>query len=177
MKRSQTIKKRGTMTKIYVLDTNVLLHDPESLFSFDDNLIILPLSVIEELDLIKKRVDEIGRNAREASRKLDGLRLLGHLSEGVKLPNGGSVRIDLNGNKSYELLGGIDLNKVDNRILALAYHLSRNEDNKVILVTKDLNLRIKADVLGILTEDFYSDKVDYGNCTAGSANYNLPITK
>ena len=68
-------------------------------------------------------------------------------TKGVKLPNGGSVRIDLNGNKSYELLGGIDLNKMrDNRILALAYHLSKNEDSKVILVTKDLNLRIKADV-------------------------------
>ncbi len=67
------------MAKTYVLDTNVLLHDPESLFSFEDNLIVLPLSVIEELDFIKKRIDEVGRNAREASRKLDGLRVMGHL--------------------------------------------------------------------------------------------------
>ncbi len=155
------------MAKTYVLDTNVLLHDPESLFSFEDNLIVLPLSVIEELDFIKKRIDEVGRNAREASRKLDGLRVMGHLAEGVKLPSGGSIRIDLNGNKSYDLLGGIDLNKVDNRILALAYHLTQSADDRVILVTKDLNLRIKADVLGILTEDFYSDKVDYGKLYRG----------
>jgi PhoH-like ATPase len=155
------------MAKIYVLDTNVLLHDPDSLFSFDDNLIILPLSVIEELDHIKRRVDETGRNAREASRILDGLRLLGHLSEGVGLPNGGSIRIELNGIKSNESLGSIDLNTVDNRILALAYHLTKSDTAKVILVTKDLNLRIKADVLGILTEDFYSDKVDYDKLYRG----------
>jgi PhoH-like ATPase len=155
------------MAKIYVLDTNVLLHDPESLFSFDDNQIILPLSIIEELDLIKRRPDDIGRNAREASRQLDGLRSQGHLAEGVNIPNGGSIRIDLNGNKSYELLGGIDLNTVDNRILALAYHLTKNHHDKVVLVTKDLNLRIKADVLGILTEDFYSDKVDYDKLYRG----------
>jgi PhoH-like ATPase len=161
------------VAKIYVLDTNVLLHDPESLFSFDDNRIVLPLSVIEELDHIKRRVDDIGRNAREASRKLDGLRLLGHLAEGVKLPNGGSIRIELNGNKSYEFLGGIDLNNVDNRILALAYHLTNNENDKVVLVTKDLNLRIKADVLGIATEDFYSDKVDYAKLYRGTCELQL----
>jgi len=161
------------VAKIYVLDTNVLLHDPESLFSFDDNRIVLPLSVIEELDHIKRRVDDIGRNAREVSRKLDGLRLLGHLAEGVKLPNGGSIRIELNGNKSYEFLGGIDLNNVDNRILALAYHLTNNENDKVVLVTKDLNLRIKADVLGIATEDFYSDKVDYAKLYRGTCELQL----
>jgi PhoH-like ATPase len=155
------------MAKIYVLDTNVLLHDPESLFSFDDNLIVLPLSVIEEMDHIKRRVDETGRNAREASRIIDGLRMLGHLSEGVSLPNGGSIRIELNGIKSNDFLDTIDLNKVDNRILALAYHLTKNGTDKVILVTKDLNLRIKADVLGILTEDFYSDKVDYDKLYRG----------
>jgi PhoH-like ATPase len=64
------------MAKIYVLDTNVLLHDPESLFSFDDNRIVLPLSIIEGLDQIKRRVDDVGRNAREASRKLDALRMM-----------------------------------------------------------------------------------------------------
>jgi PhoH-like ATPase len=161
------------MAKIYVLDTNVLLHDPESLFSFDDNLIVLPLSVIEEMDHIKRRVDETGRNAREASRIIDGLRMLGHLSEGVSLPNGGSIRIELNGIKSNDFLDTIDLNKVDNRILALAYHLTKNETDKVILVTKDLNLRIKADVLGILTEDFYSDKVDYDKLYRGVCELQL----
>jgi PhoH-like ATPase len=149
------------MKKTYILDTNVLLHDPESLFAFEENSIVLPLSVIEELDRIKRRGDEVGRNARDASKKLDELRLKGRLSEGVELPGGGSLRIELNGAKTYELLNGVDLNNVDNRILALAYYLMKNENQPVVLVTKDLNLRIKADVLGIATEDFYSDKVDY----------------
>jgi PhoH-like ATPase len=155
------------MKKTYILDTNVLLHDPESLFSFEDNSIVLPLSVIEELDRIKRRGDDIGRNARDASRKLDDLRKIGRLSEGVEFPSGGSLRIELNGNKAYDLLEGIDLNNIDNRILALAYFLTNNENNPVVLVTKDLNLRIKADVLGIATEDFYSDKVDYSKLYKG----------
>jgi PhoH-like ATPase len=155
------------MKKTYILDTNVLLHDPESLFSFEDNAIVLPLSVIEELDRIKRRGDDIGRNARDASRKLDNLRLIGRLSEGVELPGGGSIRIELNGNKTYDLLSGVDLNSVDNRILALAYFLTNNDQDPVVLVTKDLNLRIKADVLGIVTEDFYSDKVDYAQLYKG----------
>jgi PhoH-like ATPase len=156
------------MKKTYILDTNVLLHDPDSLFAFEDNSIVLPLSVIEELDRIKRRGDEVGRNARDVSRKLDDLRLAGRLSEGVELPKGGSIRIELNGNKTYDLLHGVDLNTIDNRILALAYHLMNVENSPVVLVTKDLNLRIKADVLGISTEDFYSDKVDYHRLYTGA---------
>jgi PhoH-like ATPase len=149
------------MKKTYILDTNVLLHDPESLFSFEDNAIVLPLSVIEELDRIKRRSDEVGRNAREVSRKLDELRAQGRLSEGVGLTNGGSVRIEINGSQPDNHPYGIDLNTTDNRILALAYALMNHDQTRVILVTKDLNLRIKADVLGLAAEDFTSDKVDY----------------
>jgi PhoH-like ATPase len=153
--------------KTYILDTNVLLHDPESLFSFEDNAIVLPLSVIEELDRIKRRSDEVGRNAREVSRKLDELRARGRLSEGVGLANGGSVRIEINGNQPDNHPYGIDLNTTDNRILALAYALMNHGQTRVILVTKDLNLRIKADVLGLAAEDFYSDKVDYHQLYSG----------
>jgi len=155
------------MKKTYILDTNVLLHDPESLFSFEDNAIVLPLSVIEELDRIKRRSDEVGRNAREVSRKLDELRAQGRLSEGVELANGGSVRIEINGSQPDNHPYGIDLNTTDNRILALAYALMNHDQTRVILVTKDLNLRIKADVLGLAAEDFYSDKVDYHHLYSG----------
>jgi PhoH-like ATPase len=155
------------MRKTYILDTNVLLHDPDSLFSFEDNAIVLPLSVVEELDRIKRRSDEIGRNAREVSRKLDELRVRGRLSEGVGLNNGGSVRNEINGNKSDHDSYGIDLSTTDNKILALAYSLMNNCQSPVILVTKDLNLRIKADVLGVAAEDFYSDKVDYHQLYSG----------
>ncbi len=155
------------MKKTYILDTNVLLHDPESIFAFEDNEIVLPLSVVEELDRIKKRIDEVGRNARQVSRRLDGLRLTGRLSEGVSLPSGGSIRIELNGHGDYDQLNGINLNNADNMILALAYHLIKNVESPVTIVTKDLNLRIKADVLGIPAEDFTSDKVDYHKLYSG----------
>ncbi|HZE21540.1 MAG TPA: PIN domain-containing protein, partial [Desulfobaccales bacterium] len=165
------------MKKTYILDTNVLLHDPDSLFAFEDNAIVLPLSVIEELDRIKRRSDEIGRNAREVSRKLDELRNTGRLSEGVALAGGGSVRIEVNGHKPYQHPNGIDLNTVDNTILALAYTLMNNGQGPVILVTKDLNLRIKADVLGLTAEDFYSDKVDYHQLYSGAAEFYLSPTE
>ena len=163
------------MRKTYILDTNVLLHDPESLFSFEDNAIVLPLSVIEELDRIKRRSDEVGRNAREVSRRLDELRISGRLSEGVGLANGGSVRIEINGNQPDNQPYGIDLNTTDNRILALAYALMNHGQTPVILVTKDLNLRIKADVLGLAAEDFYSDKVDYHKLYSGVTELYLSV--
>jgi PhoH-like ATPase len=163
------------MRKTYILDTNVLLHDPESLFSFEDNAIVLPLSVIEELDRIKRRSDEVGRNAREVSRRLDELRMKGRLSEGVGLANGGSVRIEINGNQPDNQPYGIDLNTTDNRILALAYALMNHGQTPVILVTKDLNLRIKADVLGLAAEDFYSDKVDYHKLYSGVTELYLSV--
>ena len=163
------------MSKTYILDTNVLLHDPESLFSFEDNAIVLPLSVIEELDRIKRRSDEVGRNAREVSRRLDELRMQGRLSEGVGLANGGSVRIEINGSQPDNHPYGIDLNTTDNRILALAYALMNHGQNPGILVTKDLNLRIKADVLGLAAEDFYSDKVDYHQLYSGVTELYLSV--
>jgi PhoH-like ATPase len=89
------------------------------------------------------------------------------LAEGVGLASGGSVRIEINGHKPDNQPYGIDLNIIDNRILALAYALQHNSQSPVILVTKDLNLRIKADVLGLAAEDFYSDKVDYHQLYSG----------
>jgi PhoH-like ATPase len=155
------------MTKTYVLDTNVLLHDPEALLAFEDNAIVLPFVVIEEIDNQKKRQDEIGRNAREVSQKLDALRQSGRLSEGVSLPQGGSLRIELNHQEAVHFPVGLDPLKHDNRIIAVAHHLGKEQKAPVILVTKDLNLRIKADVIGVPAEDYSSDKVDYRQLYSG----------
>lgn len=157
------------MKKTYILDTNVLLHDPDALVSFQDNDIVLPFTVIEELDRQKRRSDELGRNAREVSRRLDELRFTGSLSEGVDLPGGGSLRIELNNTLVSETLPPIDLASMDNRILALAYNLMQSLTTRVVLVTKDLNLRIKADVLGIPAEDFTTDKIDFHALYTGVA--------
>jgi PhoH-like ATPase len=152
------------MKKIYVLDTNVLLHDPNAVFSFEDNEIVIPAVVLEEMDLKKRNVDEIGRNARYVSRLLDGLRSKGRLHDGVSLENGGSVKVELNHisfAKMQETFGDITN---DNRILAVALNYHHEEQGKeepkpVILVSKDTLVRIKADVLGITAQDYLSDRL------------------
>ncbi|MGO9688802.1 MAG: PIN domain-containing protein, partial [Syntrophobacteraceae bacterium] len=111
------------MHKTYVLDTNVLLHNPEALFAFQDNHVVIPLTVIEEIDSQKKRQDEIGRNARVVSRELDALRSLGRLSEGVPMPSGAKLTIELNHSSIINCPKGLDPEKPDNRILAVAFNL------------------------------------------------------
>lgn len=152
------------MSKIYVLDTNVLLQDPNAIFSFEDNEVVIPAVVLEEVDSKKRYMDEIGRNARQVSRLIDGLRETGKLHEKIPLENGGSLRIELN-HRSFQQLQEIFVEKTnDNRILAVAKNLSLEEGDKedgrtVILVSKDALVRVKADAIGLHCEDFLSDRV------------------
>src|SRR3989339_2090584 len=127
--------------KTYILDTNILLHNPQAIHAFEDNDVVIPLAVIEEIDHQKRRQDEIGKNAREVSRSLDELREKGSLAEGVVSPGGGTVRIEVNHGSIDKLPKGLDWSKHDNRILAVTYQLHQEKEN-VHLVTKDLNLRI-----------------------------------
>lgn len=152
------------MSKIYVLDTNVLLQDPYSIFSFEDNEVIIPAVVLEEVDSKKRYMDEIGRNARQVSRLIDNLRLTGKLHEKIPLEKGGTLRIELN-HRSFHELKDIFVEKTnDNRILAVAKNLyleeqTKENGKKVILVSKDALVRVKADALGLYAEDFLSDRV------------------
>lgn len=151
------------MKKIFVLDTNVLLHDPNSIFAFKANEVVIPAVVLEEIDSKKRNADEIGRNARTVSRLLDGLRELGHLHSGVVLDHGGTLKVELNHRsfvKVQEMFGEVSN---DNRILAVALNYLHEENEKeepcpVVLVSKDVLVRIKADVLGITPEDYLSDR-------------------
>jgi PhoH-like ATPase len=145
------------MPKTFVLDTNVLVHNPQALFLFADNDVVVPLVVVEELDNLKKYQDERGRAARQCSRVLDELREKGRLTEGVRLDNGGSVRVEtqLNG----PLPDGLELGKTDNSILRVALGLKK-KGQEVRFVSKDINARIKADALGVLAEDFENAKVN-----------------
>jgi PhoH-like ATPase len=147
--------------KNYILDTNVLLHDPNSLLSFEEHHVLLPIEVIEEIDRFKRESTELGQNARTVSRMLDGLRGEGRLSEGVKLPNGGQLRIVFSKNDSAKNGHGLfSSDSVDNRILAMAVNIKKAEPkSQTILVTKDINLRVKADALGMLAEDYENDRV------------------
>ncbi|MCH1623927.1 PhoH family protein [Ferdinandcohnia quinoae] len=152
------------MGKVYVLDTNVLLQDPRSIFSFEENEVVIPAVVLEEVDSKKRYMDEIGRNARQVSKLIDSLRQTGKLHEKIKLENGGELRIELN-HRSFHQLQEVFVEKTnDNRIIAVAKNLSLEEQSKengrpVILVSKDALVRVKADALGLLAEDFLSDRV------------------
>ncbi|EIJ81641.1 PhoH family protein [Bacillus methanolicus PB1] len=152
------------MSKIYVLDTNVLLQDPFSIFSFEDNDVVIPAVVLEEVDSKKRYMDEIGRNARQVSKLIDSFRETGKLHEKIPLENGGSLRIELN-HRSFHQLQEIFVEKTnDNRLLAVAKNLSLEEQTKengktVILVSKDALVRVKADAIGLKAEDFLSDRV------------------
>jgi PhoH-like ATPase len=156
------------MKKLFVLDTNVLLHDPRAIFSFQDNDVVIPIVVIEELDKFKKGIDEMGRNARQISRILDEHRLKGKLSQGVQLDGGGNLRVELNHQSPQHLPPELVATKGDNRILATALNLSRGQKElPVILVTKDTNLRIKADALGLTAEDYETDTVTIDELYSG----------
>jgi PhoH-like ATPase len=145
--------------KNYILDTNVLLHNPNSLLSFADNHVLLPIEVIEEIDRFKREGSDLGQNARAVSRALDALRNQGRLSEGVPLPNGGRLRI-LFYSAAASSLPTVGSNSVDSRIIALALAVQKDEPGvPAILVTKDINLRIKADALGLPAEDYETDRV------------------
>ena len=148
--------------KNYILDTNVLLHDPNSLLSFEENNVLIPIEVIEEIDRFKRESSELGQNARGVSRMLDSFRGEGRLSEGVKLPTGGKLKIvfQKNGSSQAHGDGGSKANTVDNRILSLAAGIQKAQPrNPTILVSKDINLRIKADALGLQAEDYETDRV------------------
>src|SRR5689334_13624905 len=147
--------------KNYILDTNVLLHDPNSLLRFEENNVLLPIEVIEEIDRFKRESTELGQNARSVSRTLDGLRGEGRLSEGVDLPNGGRLRIIFQKNGAVKNGHAVfSTDSVDNRILSLAFDIKKAQPKShTILVSKDINLRIKADALGLLAEDYENDRV------------------
>ena len=158
------------MKKIFVLDTNVLLHDPKAIFSFEDNDVVIPIVVIEELDRFKKGIDEMGRNARQVSRFLDEFRRKGKLSQGVQLDGGGSLCVELNHQSPERLPPELVSSKADNRILATAFNLCRSRnDLSVVLITKDTNLRIKADALGLRAEDYETDRVTIDELFTGEA--------
>jgi PhoH-like ATPase len=157
--------------KNYLLDTNVLLHDPQSVVSFQDNNVLLPIDVIEEIDRFKRESTELGRNARSVSRLLDGLRDQGSLRAGVPLPGGGTLRIlfsdpaEANG---HAATNGAPPRSTDNRILQRALK-ARVDDpaTPLVVVSKDINLRLKADVLGLPAEDYETDRVQLTELYSG----------
>ena len=162
------------MKKNYVLDTNVLLHDPDASLNFEDNNVNVPITVIEEIDQFKKGLDEIGRNARMASRLLDGLRQKGDLRTGVLNDGGGLVRVLFGQQGAHLLPKELALAKEDNRILAVCLMLRESEELPVVLVSKDTNLRIKANAVGVNAEDYERGRVRLEEVYTGTSRITLP---
>ena len=161
--------------KHFVLDTNVLLHNPSALFLFEDNEVVIPFDVIEELDKFKTQNDDLGRNARTVIRHLDRLRETGNLSSGVPVEEtGGRVRIILD--EEQKLCPHLTADTPDNRIIAAAWHL-RRQGKRVVFISKDINARIKSDTLGIQTEDFEAQKVDFERLYTGWREVKVPASK
>lgn len=163
----------SSQRKTYVVDTNVLLHDPNALFAFEEHVVIIPIVIIEEIDRFKKDLTEVGRNARQVSRILDEL-LLEHgipLSQGVPLDRGGELRVDLCADVKVTWPWADPKHLVDNMLLAVADRMNQSADQQglVIVVTKDTNLRIKANALGIRAEDFEHGKVMVEELYTGQA--------
>jgi PhoH-like ATPase len=148
------------LKKNFILDTNVLLHDPRSIMAFDDNNVVVPIYVIEEIDNFKRDLSSLGRNARQVARFLDEFREQGRLREGVAIgPGKGSIRVLFSERQiPPELRNGHST--TDDRILAVALDLrDREAQLPVVFVSKDTNLRIRADALGLRTEDYDAEGV------------------
>ena len=145
-------------TKTFILDTSVMLYDKCSIHSFSDNDVLIPLVALDELDRFKDKKGIIGENARYINRFLDDLRKVGNLHSGIKLQNGQTIKVDIK--TKYKVPVGLDASLADNQMIGLALELTQKSKNPVIMVTKDINFRVKCDALGITAEDYLKDKID-----------------
>ena len=151
--------------KTFVLDTNILLHNPNAMFMLADNEVIIPFDVLEEIDTFKTNSDDLGRSARTAVRHLDTLRQQGNLHDGIEIKEtGGIVRVVMAGD--IRACPNLTVNSPDNRILCTAYTLQQ-QGKRVVFITKDINARIKADSMGVMAEDFEATKVDFDKLYQG----------
>jgi len=157
--------------KIFILDTNVLVHDPQAFFAFDNSIVGIPIMVLEELDRFKSDSSQRGFSSREVIRELDLLRGRGSLAEGIKLDNGATLKVlfapDTNTCKTL-----LTENTIDNIILRTAYCLKEKFD--VRFISKDLNMRVKADVLGIQALDYLKDNISRTEFYKGWVTIQVP---
>jgi PhoH-like ATPase len=159
--------------KNYVLDTNVLLHDARAIFAFADNNVIIPIYVLEEVDTFKKDQSELGRNARQIARELDAFRSEGGLSHPQKMENGGTVRVSLSKNPPKN--PSSDSRSMDQRIIDMAIEV-RDADPKThtVLVTKDVNMRVRGDALGLASVDFEPERISIDELYPGNRELLVP---
>ena len=179
MEKIETIRKEDQVKltndtigerKVFVLDTNVLIHNPHAMFSFKDNIVVIPIIVIEEIDNFKKGLDEKGRNARQIGRYLDKLRSEGSLKHGVHLQSDGYLIVD---SAQWMIEKDPNIDKYlrqsnDNQIIATGlYYHNLYENNKVVLISKDANVRIKADAVGLIAQNYETESIVFEELYTG----------
>ena len=161
--------------KIFILDTNVLLNDPRSIFKFADNDVVIPIAVIEQIDHFKRKQSELARNARLVSHFLDDISKRGILSAGIPLfpDQEQSGMLYVNIGKQIEHLPQQLARSVDNHVLALSLSLQNETRQQVIIVTKDSNLRVKANAFGVKAQDFAADRIDAASMFNGASRVEI----
>lgn len=170
--RTSPMPQKKSKEKVFVIDTNVLLHDPESLYKFPRHQVIIPLTVLEELDGLKKAPGELGKNARTTIRLLSEMKEQGKgtLHEGVRLSNKSTIRIVTELKKDVHPFLNVESN--DNKILIVTIML-RDQGYRVIFVSKDFALRVKAEAIGIEAEDYQNLKISYEGLMRGCRTLTL----
>ncbi len=146
----------GVKRKTFIIDTSVMLYDKCSIHSLPGNDVVIPLVVLDELDRFKEKQGILGESARYINRYLDHLRTQGSLHDGVKIENDQTIRVDID---TYSVPESLDSSTGDNKIIACALHHKNSSTNKVMVITKDINFRVKCDSLGIKAEDYYKDRI------------------
>ena len=163
------------MKKTFVLDTSVILYDPQCIFRFDDNTVVVPITCLEEMDRFKKDLTETGRNARQFSRYLDDIRKRGSLAVGVEIGKKGTLIVDLFRDADKYLPVDMHRDKNDHKILAVALKMRQERPSSpVVFVTKDVNLRVKADAVGINSVDFEPSRVTIDELYTGVNYFDVP---
>ena len=148
--------KQINKRKTFIVDTSVLLYDKCAIHSFPGNDVVIPLIVLDELDRFKDKPGLLGEYARYVNRYLDDLRKTGSLHDGVLISNDQTIRVDID---THPIPDGLDGASGDNKIIATAFALKKTEQNTVVMVTKDINFRVKCDSLGVYAEDYYKDRI------------------
>ena len=164
--------KQSNKRKTFIVDTSVLLYDKCAIHSFPGNDVVIPLIVLDELDRFKEKPGLLGEYARYVNRYLDDLRKIGSLHDGVEIANDQTIRVDID---THPVPDGLDGSTGDNKIIGTAFALKKTEQNPVVMVTKDINFRVKCDSLGVYAEDYYKDRIVHNKSEIYTGQIELEI--
>lgn len=173
--QNKSSEENKVTRKTFVIDTNVLVHDPSAITKFKDNDVVIPLSVLEELDSLKRYTDEVGKNAREVIRYIDSLKAdkTGDLHSGVVISEGPKVRIYLDAKMERKEGFPLPLDRNSNKFLLAAFVL-KDKGEAVVIVSKDFVTRVKAEAMELESEDFESSKASYEGIYRGIRKVDVP---